>query len=218
MPPVARRGRPRRGTSTLTREAIVLAAIAMAEEEGLDAVAMRGLARRLGVDPMSLYHHVDNRDALLNAIAEHILAALELPTPTGELRADVRAIAHAFRTAALRHPNCATLVLTRQLASTAALAPTNAALGVLRAAGFTPERAVHGMRAVLAYLVGSLLREAEAGPSFSGANLGGVSERFGVLRDSGQEYVAEAATHLATCDHLTEFDFGLDLLITALEG
>ncbi|MGW0520460.1 TetR/AcrR family transcriptional regulator C-terminal domain-containing protein [Crossiella sp. NPDC003009] len=191
-------------------------AIAMAEEEGVDSLAMRGLARRLGVDPMSLYNHVDNREALLNAIAEHVLSTLPLPPLTGELGPDVRAIAHAFRKAALRHPNCAALVLTRQLSSFTALAPTNAALGVLTTAGFSPADAVHGMRAVLAYVVGSLLREASAGPTFSGANLGGVEERLARLLATQQPHVVGAAGHLATCDHLAEFDFGLDLLVTGL--
>jgi AcrR family transcriptional regulator len=215
--PAPRRGRPTGGKAVLTRERIVAEAVAMVEEAGLDAVTMRGLARRLSVDPMSLYHHVDNRDTLLDQIAELVLAGMELPRVTGVFRDDVHAVAQAFRRAAVRYPHCSPLVLTRQLGSFAALAPVEVVLSILREAGFPPDRGVHAMRTVLAFVVGTLLREVSAGPTFSGDNLGGTERRLAELNASELPHLIEAAPHLAVCDHEQEFDFGLDLLITALE-
>ncbi|HEX6358683.1 TetR/AcrR family transcriptional regulator C-terminal domain-containing protein [Actinophytocola sp.] len=212
-----RRGRPAGGRAVLTRERIVTAAVAMVEELGLDAVTMRGLARRLNVDTMSLYHHVDNRETLLNQVTEVVLANIELPPATGVFRDDVHAMAIAFRRVVLRYPHCAPLVLTRQLGSFTALAPVEAVLSIIRAAGFPPDRAVHVMRSVLAYLIGTLLREVSASPTFSGQNLGGVERRRTELTDSTLPHVAESAPYLAVCDHEEEFEFGLDLLITAVE-
>lgn len=189
----------------------------MVEEAGLDAVTMRGLARRLGVDPMSLYHHVDNRDTLLDRIAELVLSGMELPRLTGVFRDDVHAVAQAFRRAAVRYPHCAPLVLTRQLASSAALAPTEIVLSVLREAGFPPDRAVHALRSVLAFVVGTLLREVTASPTFSGDDPGGAQRRLADLSASELPHLTESAPYLAVCDHEEEFTFGLDLLITALE-
>lgn len=212
-----RRGRPAGGKPVLTKERIVAEALAMVEQDGLDAVTMRGLARQLGVDAMSLYHHVDNRETLLNQITELVLAGIELPPGTGVFRDDVHAMAQAFRRVALRYPHSAPLVLTRQLGSFAALAPVEAVLSILRDAGFPPDSAVHATRSVLAFVIGSLLREVSAGPTFSGDDLGGVERRLAELKAADLPRVVEAAPNLAVCDHEQEFSFGLDLLIAALE-
>lgn len=217
-PAEPRRGRPPKGRVVLTRKLIVTEAMAMAEDRGLDSVSMRGLARQLGVDAMSLYNHVDGRETLLDAITEFVLAGMELPPTTRQFRNDVYAIAQAFRAAAVRYPRCAPLVLTRQLGSFVALAPVEAVLTILRDAGFPPQRAVHALRSVLAYVIGALLRELSAGPTFSGDNLGGVEKRLSELEASELPHVVEAAPFLAVCHHDDEFRFGLDLMITALEA
>ncbi|MFG1647335.1 TetR/AcrR family transcriptional regulator C-terminal domain-containing protein [Amycolatopsis sp. NPDC049252] len=213
-----RRGRPRRGHEPLSRPRIVGAAMALAEAEGVERLTMRGVAKRLGVDAMSLYNHVASRDALLDAITEEVLARLRLPAPSGDLEADVRAVAGAFRSAAQQYPRCATLVLTRQLGAPAALGPTEAVLAVLDRAGFPPDRAVHALRTALAFLVGSLMREVSAGPAFSGTDVEGAQQREAELRAAGLPHVAAAAPDLAICDHDEEFEFGLTALVAALEA
>ncbi|WP_410671735.1 TetR/AcrR family transcriptional regulator C-terminal domain-containing protein [Amycolatopsis sp. cmx-4-68] len=211
-----RRGRPPKDADVLSRERILREALALVDEEGLDAVSMRKLARRLGVDPMSLYNHVDGKDALLDGVAEVLLAAIPAPGPGGDLRETMAALAHGFRAAMLGHPRAAPLVLTRQLASMTALAPVEAVLGPLLAAGYPPERAVHGLRAVLAFLIGTLMREVNAAPTFSGADPDGVSRRLADLEASGLPAVSAAAPFLAVCDHEAEFEFGLEILLDAL--
>ncbi|WNG40502.1 TetR family transcriptional regulator [Archangium violaceum] len=210
------RGRPR-GGPRLTREKVLEAALMLVDRGGTEALSMRSLATELGVDAMSLYNHVANKDAVLDGIAELFLGRIDLPEPTGHWQRDVRALAAAFRRTAAQHPRAAPLVLTRQLASFKGLVGTESVLGILHAAGFPPEEAVHALRAVLAFLVGALLREVSSGPTFSGQNLGELVERRAELENSGLPHVARAAPHLAACNHEEEFDFGMDLLVAALE-
>ncbi|SEF20314.1 DNA-binding transcriptional regulator, AcrR family [Amycolatopsis pretoriensis] len=208
-----RRGRPPKEAGGLSRERILREALGLVDEEGLEAVSMRKLARRLGVDPMSLYNHVDGKDALLDGVAEVLLAAIPAPVPGQDLRETMSGLAHGFRDAMLGHPRAAPLVLTRQLASMTALAPVEAVLGPLLAAGYPPERAVHGLRAVLAFLIGTLMREVDAAPTFSAT---GSSGRLASLAGSGLPAVSAAAPYLAVCDHEAEFEFGLGILLDAL--
>ena len=124
------------------------------------------------------------------------------------------ALAHGFRAAMLGHPRAAPLVLTRRLASMTASAPVEAVLGPLLAAGYPPDRAVHGLRAVLAFLIGTLMRQVDAAPTFSAA---GDRGRLADLSASAQlPAVAAAAPYLAVCDHEAEFEFGLGILLDAL--
>lgn len=183
------------------------AALAVIDAGGVAALSMRTVGRRLGVDAKSLYNHVTGKDDLLDAVAEHVLAGLRLPAPTGSTAADLRAIAHEFRRATLAHPEAATLVLTRPMASFAGLAPVEAVLSVLRSAGCAPAEAVHLLRSLLAAMIGTLLRE--AGPAFG-------SGRRQELEAAGLPIVVEAAPHLARCDHDEEFTFTVELLVQAV--
>ncbi|MFD6162332.1 TetR/AcrR family transcriptional regulator [Nocardia sp. NPDC060256] len=212
----ARRGRPPKGAGQLSRAGIVEATLAVIGDEGVGAVGMRAVARVLGVDPKSLYNHVDGKDGLLDAVAEHLLGSIELPTRTGDLRADLRAIADAFRQRALLHPAAAALVLTRQLGSREGLAPTQAVLEVLLAVGCEPDQAVHLLRTMLATLVGTLLREVNAGPTYGTSDLPGIAARREALAQSGLPAVVEAAPYLARFDSQAEFDFAMDLTLDAL--
>ncbi|MEU4248011.1 TetR/AcrR family transcriptional regulator C-terminal domain-containing protein [Amycolatopsis sp. NPDC026612] len=212
----SRRGRPPKDAGVLSRERILREALALVDEEGLAAVSMRKLARRLGVDPMSLYNHVDGKDALLDGIAEVLLAAIPAPPRDVDLRETMSALAYGFRAAMLGHPRAAPLVLTRRLASMTALTPVETVLAPLLAAGFPPDRAVHGLRAVLAFLIGTLMREVDAAPTFSGTDPDALRRRLADLEGSGLPAVSAAAPFLAVCDHEAEFAFGLRILLDAL--
>ncbi|GGZ47737.1 TetR/AcrR family transcriptional regulator [Streptomyces subrutilus] len=215
-PTSPRRGRPPKGSPHLTREAIVDAALQAVDAEGVDAVSMRSVARILGVDAKSLYNHVADKEGLLDAVAERILGSMRLPEPTGDVREDLRAIGHAFRDRALAHPRAAPLVLTRQLSSLDALAPVEAVLRVLRAAGCPPRDAVPILRSLVATLIGSLLREAHAGPTFGTADAHGIARRQDALERSGLSHVIEAAVHLSRFDGDAEYRFTLEFALDAV--
>ncbi|EID55882.1 TetR/AcrR family transcriptional regulator C-terminal domain-containing protein [Saccharomonospora xinjiangensis] len=97
--------KPARGPApSYTREQIADAAIAIADNDGLDAVTMRRVATELGTGAMSLYRYVENKDALVELVADRMYARHEWPEPTGEWRQDLWAFAHAQRRALLAHP------------------------------------------------------------------------------------------------------------------
>lgn len=211
-----RRGRPPKAQAQLSRTAIRDAALAVIDAEGIGAVSMRSVSRTLGVDAKSLYHHVDGKDDLLDTVAEYILEQLRMPESTDSIEADLRALAYEFRRVTLAHPEAATLVLTRQLASLAGLAPIEAVLAVLHRTGRTPEEAVHLLRTVLATLVGTLLREVSAGPTFGTDDADGIAERRHALEASGLPRVALAAPHLARFDREREFEYTVDLIVDVI--
>ncbi|MFJ4920350.1 TetR/AcrR family transcriptional regulator [Streptomyces sp. NPDC088725] len=214
--PAPRRGRPRKGVGTLTRDVIVRAALSVIDGEGIEAVSMRTVARSLGVDAKSLYNYVDGKDDLLDAVAEQILAGVALPEPTGSLDTDLRAIGRTFRANTLAHPRAGTLVLTRQLASRAGLQPVARVLSVLRAAGCGPEESVHLLRTLLASVVGTLLREVSDGPTFGTVAPEATARRQRDLEASGMPALVEAAPYLARFSHDEEFEYALDLIVTAV--
>lgn len=208
-----RRGRPPKAQAQLTRAAIRDAALAVIDGEGIAAVSMRSVGRVLGVDAKSLYHYVEGKDDLLDAVAEHVLEQLRIRPATGDFGADLRALGHEFRRVTLAHPEAATLVLTRQLSSMSGLAPIEAVLTVLRRTGISAGEAVHLLRTLLAALIGTLLREVSAGPTFGAGTADGIAERRKTLEASGLAEVTAAAPYLARFDRDDEFEATLDLIV-----
>lgn len=217
-PVPSRRGRPRLGDARLSREKVLDVAERLIEECGDEKLSMRRVAVELGVDPMSLYNHVANKDALLDGIAERLLTTIDVPALTGDLDTDVWAMARSFRAAAVSRPRAAMLLLTRQLGSYTGLAATEAVLAILAGAGLAPEQAVHVLRSLFAYLVGTVLREVAIGPTFGEHSIGELAERPSDLEDAGLSYTARAAQHLASIDHDEEFDHGVRLMLAGLRA
>lgn len=215
-PTAPRRGRPPKGATRLSRETIVAATVTVIDADGVNAVTMRAVGRVLGVDAKSLYNHVDGKDGLLDAVAEHLLGTLALPQPTGDVRRDLHVIAHAFRDRALAHPEAASLVLTRQLASLEGLAPVEAVLSTLRTAGCPADEAVPLLRMLVATLIGTLLREVHAGPTYGTTDVDGITRRQAALENSGLPAVASAAPQLARFDSAAEFEFSVGLALDAV--
>ncbi|HWD81597.1 MAG TPA: TetR/AcrR family transcriptional regulator C-terminal domain-containing protein [Kribbella sp.] len=108
-----RSGRPRAGEERLSREAILTAALRIVDDEGIDALTMRRLAATLKVNPMSLYHHLPNKAAVLAGLAELVFAGLELPDPGDAVPWDeqLKDAARAYRDGLRAHPNLALQVL-----------------------------------------------------------------------------------------------------------
>ncbi|WP_427887484.1 TetR/AcrR family transcriptional regulator C-terminal domain-containing protein [Kribbella sp. GL6] len=108
-----RSGRPRAGEERLSRTTILSAALRIVDDEGLDALTMRRLAATLQVNPMSLYHHLPNKAAVLAGLAELVFAELELPDPGPAVPWDeqLKDAARAYRNGLRAHPNLALQVL-----------------------------------------------------------------------------------------------------------
>ncbi len=207
----------------LTRERIVAAAVELIEREGVDAVSMRRIAAELGSGVMSLYNHVPSKDALLDGVAEQVMSGIDFSSEPGASWEDLlRAQARAFRQIARAHPRCTMVVVSRPNASATGLRPIEHALGTLRSAGFAGDEAVRVVRAFVAYIVGSLLREVGVAPSVAPQHQGGQSadgaRGVGKLQLNPAEFpqVTRLAAELMQSDHDADFEFGLELLMRAL--
>ncbi|HEV2782497.1 MAG TPA: TetR/AcrR family transcriptional regulator C-terminal domain-containing protein [Actinophytocola sp.] len=203
----------------LSRNRIVRTAIELIERDGVNAVSMRRLAAELGTGAMSLYNHVPHKAALLDAVAEHILAELEFAADSDipDWREAARSMARTFRDIAHRYPRSVMVVVSRQPNSAAGLRPVELALGIARAAGFDGPAAVRVMRAVVNYVLGCLVHEAsqtEAQWASEDRPLVTTAE----LDAAGLVNVRELLPALAEHDSEADFEFGLDLLISALDA
>ena len=202
----------------LSRDLIVRTAVTLIERDGINAVSMRRLAAELGAGVMSLYNHVPNKAALLDAVAEYVLADIELAVdPAADWQEAARSMARSFREVAHRYPRCVMLVVSRQPTTTAGLRPVDLALATVRAAGFHGKAAVRAMRAVVNFVLGCLVQEAtltEARWASEGHPL--VNEA--ALDAAGLVHVRELLPALTEHDSEADFEFGLELLISALDA
>jgi AcrR family transcriptional regulator len=138
----------------LDRETILDAAIVLLDREGLPNLSMRKLATSLGVEAMSLYNHVDSKDALLDGIHERILLSLDPPGHTRSWQSFVRHQALALHRALLAHPHAIPLFATRPASTPAAIERLGLFLDVLLEAGFTPTQALSIVQLVAQLVVG----------------------------------------------------------------
>ncbi|SDG22448.1 transcriptional regulator, TetR family [Lentzea fradiae] len=198
----------------LTRDRIVEAAVRMIERGGVEAVSMRRLAAELGAGTMSLYNHVPNKAVLVDLAAERLMAeARPYHVDSDDWRDHVRAHARAVRELARRHPRAFVLLATRRLSSDAGLRTIETALANLARAGFRGRVAVGAMRAMVSYLLGTVMREVATSPEHGGIAL----SAFTGVDAEAFPLAAGALDELGTFDHDQEFEFGLELLIAALE-
>jgi len=209
----------------LTRERIVTAAVELIEQEGADAVSMRRIAAELGSGVMSLYNHVPSKAVLLDAVAERVLSGIDYTIEPGVGWEDqVRAQARAFRQIARAYPRCTMVVVSRPVSSAAALKPMEHALATLRDSGFGAEDAVRVVRAFIAYIIGSLLREVGVSPGLEPqrplnqdpASLS--ADRPLHLNPAEFPQVVGMSEELMNRDHDADFEFGLNLLVRAVAG
>src|SRR5882724_4706204 len=153
----------------LTRERIVTAALEVIEREGAETVSMRRIAAELGCGVMSLYNHVPSKAALLDAVADRVLSAIEFTAdPHAPWEDQVRAQARAFRAITRRYPKATMIVVSRPATSPTGLRPIVNALATLREAGFGGPDAVLIMRSFVGFILGSLVREVGARPAAPG--------------------------------------------------
>ena len=127
----------------LSRERVLGAAVALADRGGIGALSMRKLAQELGVEAMSLYHHVANKDDILDGIVDVVFSEIELPSGDADWKAAMRQRAISAREALLRHPWATGLMESRSTPGPATLRHHDAVLGILRTAGFSVERHIH---------------------------------------------------------------------------
>lgn len=204
----------------LTRERIISAAMDLIEREGVDAVSMRRIAAQLDSGVMSLYNHVPSKAALLEGVAERVMAGIDFSVdPDMSWEDQVRTQARAFREALREYPRCAMVTVSRPATSAAELRPMEHALTLLRNAGFGEDDAVRVVRMFIGYIIGSLLREVGVAPGLVPQRpLGHDQSVLGADRPIGLDpaefpLVTSMSAEIMQRDHDADFEFGLSLLI-----
>lgn len=204
----------------LSRERALAAAVALADERGIRALTMRGLARELGVEAMSLYHHVANKDDILDGAVDLVFSEIELPRNELDWKTAMRRRAASLRAALLRHRWAIGLMDSRTSPGPATLRHHDAVLGRCRAAGFSLELSAHAFFLIDSYVYGFVLQEISlpAGDGDELAELAGsimtsrAMEEFPHLRELTIDHVLRVGY-----SYDREFDFGLDLILDGLE-
>lgn len=205
----------------LTPQAVVTTALALADRHGLEALTMRGLARELGVEAMSLYHHFASKDALLDAMVDRVYAAILLPEASGQWRAELRRRSVSVRQVLHAHPWALPLMESRRAPGPANLAYHEANIACLRAAGFTPEQVAHAYAIVDAFVYGFVLQEATL-PFESGDEAAAMIEQdaFGEALASYPNMVwfTQEVILGPGYSFTREFEPGLDLVLEGIQS
>lgn len=204
----------------LTRPLIADAAARVADAGGLAAVSMRNVGKQLGVEAMSLYHHVPNKEALLDDLADWVFARIELPAPGQPWRPAMAERAASARGVLSRHPWALGLVESRRSPGPALLHHHNSVLGCLRESGFGVALAAHAFSVIDAYVYGFVLTEQNL--PFDDDDDAAADELMASFLAMAESYpyLAEFNTTLTageTYRYGVEFEYGLELILDGLE-
>ena len=206
----------------ITRDVVLATALEIIDRDGIDGLSMRRLARALGRNPMILYRHAANKAALLDGIAETVLAQLKVDPADPDWAGQLRSVARGYRALALAHPHVVPLLVTRPLATPLALRPRGTlrpledVLTLLTGAGFSGPDALHVYRALFGFVHGHVLNELQElveNPDETDDLL-----RLGLHRLPISEFplLRSLAPTLACYDGATELERGLDILLAGL--
>jgi AcrR family transcriptional regulator len=198
---------------------VLHAAVARADEAGLETFSMRGLAQELGVVPMALYKHVANKDELLDGMVDIVFGEIALPSGDLDWRSAMRTRALSTREALKRHGWAIGMMESRH-PGPANLRNHNAVMGCLREAGFSFEMAVHAYSVQDAYIYGFALQERDLAletPQAAGEAAQRRADAIGALDE--YPYLAEVVRKLpeAGYEAAIEFAWGLDLILDGLD-
>ncbi|MEV0153372.1 TetR/AcrR family transcriptional regulator C-terminal domain-containing protein [Micromonospora sp. NPDC050686] len=212
----------------LSRDRVLRAAVALADEAGIESLSMRNLAQDLGVVPMALYKHVANKDELLDGMIDVVVGEIDPPVPDTDWKHAIRRRILSARQVLQRHPWAPLAIESRNMATPAVLAYLDSVVGTLRSGGFSADLAHHVMHAMGSRILGfsQELFDASRRAGRSGATDAGppadlppeVAARFPHLAE-----IATAAAHDDEsvvgqgCDDQFEFEFALDLLLDGIE-
>ncbi|NDU77615.1 TetR family transcriptional regulator [Actinomadura sp. DSM 109109] len=214
----------------LSRGRVLRAAVRLADRDGLDSLTMRRLAQEVGVEAMSLYHHVAGKEAVLDGIVEVVLdeimtAAEEAggPPPGRDWRAALRARILGARDVLLRHRWAPRLLASRTTANPVVIAYFDQIVGLLRAGGFSYDlahRALHVLGSRALGFTQEMFQPGEGGAAGEdgAATAEQMADRFpnlaGMLADAVHD---DPGGTLGFCDDQFEFEFALDLILEGLE-
>jgi AcrR family transcriptional regulator len=203
----------------LSRQRVVAAAIELADRDGIESISMRRLAQELGVEAMSLYTHVRNKDDLLDGMVDAVISKIPASADGAGWKASLRQLALAARGVVLAHPWAPRIIETRAAPGAAAIQYVNAVLGILREGGFTVAQAHHALHILGSRVLGFTQDLFDDSGDLEPEMAASLASELGAVLP----YVAEmalAVTHggaLGRCDDDTEFEFALDFILDGLD-
>ena len=212
MPPTTR--------ARLSRERVLRAAVVLADSGGLEALTMRRLGEELGVEAMSLYKHVANKEDLLDGMVDLVFGEIDLPTGEAGWRPAMRERAVSARSALTRHPWATALMQSRTSPGAATLRHHDTVIGTLRRAGFSVVLTAHAFSAIDAYVYGFALQERSL-PFETVEQAEEVGRQMFARMPAGEfphltEFTVEHVLQPGY-DYGAEFEYGLDLVLDGLE-
>lgn len=202
----------------LSKDLVLQAAVRFADKEGVASLSMRKLADKLGVKAMSLYHHVANKNELLDGMVDLVFSEIALPT-ANDWKSAMRQRALSAREALLRHAWAVGLMDSRANPGPATLDHHNAVIGCLREAGFSIAMAAHAFSVIDSYIYGFVLQE-QSLPFDASEDLSDIADAILEQASEAYPYMTEMIVEHALkpgYDYANEFDFGLELILDGLE-
>jgi AcrR family transcriptional regulator len=204
----------------LSRERVLGAAVLFADEDGLESLSMRKLGQRLGVEAMSLYNHVANKDDLLDGMVDLVVSEIDLPSDAADWKEAMRRRAVSAQAVFSRHPWASGLIDSRESSGPARLRYFDWVIGTLRRAGFTLELAIRAFSLLDSYVYGFGRQQlnVSAGPDVAREEMAEAflraipADEYPYLREMVVDY-AMATGH----DESADFEFGLSLILDGLE-
>jgi len=204
----------------LSRDRVLHAALALADHGGIESVTMRGVADELGVEAMSLYHYVANKEDMLDGMVDRVFSEIELPSGR-DWKAALRRRAVSARRVLSDHPWAIGLMESRTSPGPATLRHHDAVIGTLREGGFSIVEAAHAFAILDSYIYGFALQEVslplrspEEVAQVAGAILEQLpDDEYSHLREMTAEHVLQPGY-----DFGNSYEVGLDLVLSGLEG
>ena len=204
----------------LSRDRVLRAAVDLADREGINALSMRKLGQEVGVEAMSLYNHVRNKEELLNGMIDIVFGEIDLPAADAEWSAAMRQRAISARQALKRHPWAIGLMESRAQPGPATLRHHDSVLRNLRTAGFSVELAAHAYSVLDSYIYGFTLNELTLPFDNSPERVAEVARNIMREMPAGEyPYLTEMAVEHAMkpgYDYGDEFEFGLALILEGI--
>ena len=212
---------PKKKRETLTRDRVLEAALEIADAGGFNSISMRKVAAKLGVEAMSLYNHVANKEDLVDGLVDLVFGEIEVARPgSTDWKTAMRDRAHSVREALRRHSWAVGLMEGRMSPGPENIRNHDAVMGCLREGGFGFRDAVHAYSAMDAYIYGFALQERGL-PFDAPEETGDVMRKqsANVPDMAGFPYIMEIAAEMekAGYDYDAEFRFGLELILDAIE-
>jgi AcrR family transcriptional regulator len=216
QPHPAGTGRPRRPRGSLTRDVILDAAEAVAEQ-GFHTLTMRAVAGRLGAVPMALYNHFATKDELVDALLNRVLSRFEPEAATEDWAEDLRRFARAHRRLLVRHPWAVSPLFAQPNPGMSAVRIGELALDILRRGGFSNARAVAAFSGIIALNYGwsSFTSVRDFDPEGPSHDVGAMLRQ---LPRSDYPLTVDVAAEMGAYGSDDHYDFVLDRLVSGLRA